>query len=240
MKSAIEVIANVQSVVLRVISISLSAVVSRYFHIRPKKERRRSTVSRTCRKGWHYFWIPSLHASSRRVDHGSGSSTRPMDIRIVISIPLAKKRLTTSADSREDCSARSTRFRQAGAADATEVRIVGRPGLQHQHQSVLILGDRHVRLAHRLQRVLAAPALRGSGEGDVHLVDAALHRPEVELLLRAEEPEEVGLRDPGRTGDVLGRGAVVALDGELVRGGIEHGGPPLLGRLAGRGGTHGK
>src|SRR5581483_174507 len=52
-----------------------------------------------------------------------------------------------------------------------------------------------------------------------------------ELLLRAEEPEDVRLRDAGAAGDVLGRGAAVALLGELGERGVEDLLAPLLPRL---------
>ena len=55
----------------------------------------------------------------------------------------------------------------------------------------------------------------GVGEHPVEVVDRALSGREVELLLRAEEPEEIGLRDAGGAGDVVRRGSVEPATGEL-------------------------
>ena len=55
-----------------------------------------------------------------------------------------------------------------------------------------------------------------------------------QVLLGAEEPEEVGLRDAGPGGDGIGRGPGVAGPGELGDGGGQHGGAALRGGLPGR------
>src|SRR6185312_11951373 len=63
----------------------------------------------------------------------------------------------------------------------------------------------------------------------------------VELLLRPEEPEQVGLRDAGPAGDVLGRGAVEAALGELHHRRLEDLVLPLRRREPGGGGrVHGR
>ena len=120
------------------------------------------------------------------------------------------------------------------AADGlADLRVVARrPALQHQHQAVAVGHHRLVGVAHRVQRVHPLLPAGGIGEDLVEMVDRAPRRREVELLLRAEEPEEVRLRDAGRPRDVLGRGAVQALDGELVRGGDQDGLAALVGGLA--------
>jgi hypothetical protein len=58
---------------------------------------------------------------------------------------------------------------------------------------------------------------------------------DVEVLLGAEETEEVRLRDACTTGDGVGRGAVVAGAGELLYGGGEDVLAPLLCGLSRRG-----
>src|SRR5206468_1119825 len=72
-----------------------------------------------------------------------------------------------------------------------------------------------VGLPYGLKRLLAFQA----GGCRVHHLErpaqAALDRRHEELLLRAEEAEDVRLRDPGSPGDCLGRAAVEPMSGEL-------------------------
>jgi hypothetical protein len=90
-----------------------------------------------------------------------------------------------------------------------------------------------IRLADRVERLFASQA---AGGGLHHLerpLHAALDRGHEKLLLRAEEPEDVGLRDPGRAGDRLRRAAFEAAGRELGQGGLEDLLPPLLGASPG-------
>ena len=77
--------------------------------------------------------------------------------------------------------------------------------------------------------LLAAGRLREDG---VEVVDGALGRGEVELLLRAEQAEQVRLRDPAARAMSSVEAPWRPLTRELVGGGIEHGLPPLLCRLS--------
>ena len=154
-------------------------------------------------------WQPSMS----RFDHGSGRVNASIPIRIVSSAPFEKNVLTASGDSPEARSARSTRSRQAPRTRLADLGVVARgPALEHQHQAVAVGHHRLVGVAHGVERLHPRLAARGVGEDLVEVVDRALRRREVELLLRAEEPEQVRLRDAGRPGDVVGRGAVEALD----------------------------
>ena len=67
-----------------------------------------------------------------------------------------------------------------------------------------------VGLADRVQGLLALQAGRGRLHHLERPAHAALDRRGEELLLRPEEAEDVGLRDPDRPGDRLGRAAVRA------------------------------
>ena len=58
--------------------------------------------------------------------------------------------------------------------------------------------------------------------------NVAPHGGDEELLLGAEELEEVGLRDADPLGDRLHRRAVQAADGELTSGGLDDLAPPLF------------
>ena len=72
-----------------------------------------------------------------------------------------------------------------------------------------------------MERLLA---LEAGGGGVEHLerpAQAALHRRHEQLLLRAEEAEDVGLRDPDRLRDRLGRAAVEPVLRELDERGLE-------------------
>ena len=73
---------------------------------------------------------------------------------------------------------------------------------------------------HRL-RLLAALSLRRPLEELERLAEAPSGRGLEELLLGAEEAEEVRLRDAGPPGDVLGRRAFEAALGELDQGRVE-------------------
>ena len=53
------------------------------------------------------------------------------------------------------------------------------------------------------------------------LGEAERDRSQVQVLLRPEEPEEVGLRNPGAPGDLVGRGAVEAPLREQVQRDVE-------------------
>src|SRR6266516_3143618 len=108
--------------------------------------------------------MSSLHALSSRVDQGSGSSTRLSDMRIVMSMPSAKNRLTTSAGSPETCSARSTRLRQA-------LRVWrAMSGSSHEVHDLSISIKRSrscitsVYVSHSVQRVDTGLAFRGADE----------------------------------------------------------------------------
>ena len=63
-------------------------------------------------------------------------------------------------------------------------------------------------------------------------------RRQEQLALGPEQPEQVGLGDAGAPGDVVGGGAVQALQAELDHGRVEHGVAALVGGLAGGGGGH--
>ena len=80
-------------------------------------------------------------------------------------MPFAKKALTTSGGSPEARSASSTRSRQTRATSARIVGVVAAAQhLQHQHQPLAVGHQLAVRLAHRVQRLLARLAARGALE----------------------------------------------------------------------------
>jgi hypothetical protein len=89
-----------------------------------------------------------------------------------------------------------------------------------------------VGLPDRPQRVLAARALRRPLHQLERLAEAPRDDCEVQLLLRAEEPEDVRLRDARPLRDLLGRGAVEAVLGEDDQRGVEDVLAPGLLRLA--------
>ena len=64
-------------------------------------------------------------------------------------------------------------------------------------------------------------------------VEAAAYRLEVQLPLRAEEAEQVGLRDAGAARDRIGRRAVQPVLGELLARRLEHRLAALFGGLSG-------
>jgi hypothetical protein len=77
-----------------------------------------------------------------------------------------------------------------------------------------------------------APARGGAAEDGEQLLVGAVAAGEEELALGAEEAEQVRLADAGLAGDRLGRGAVVAADGEMADGDAEDLLATLLGGLA--------
>ena len=72
-----------------------------------------------------------------------------------------------------------------------------------------------------MQSLLAPLALGRPLEHLERLAEAPADGGDEELLLRAEEPEEVGLGDAGAAGDVLRRRALEAALGELDHRGVE-------------------
>ena len=82
------------------------------------------------------------------------------------------------------------------------------------------------------ERLLAGQPFRGRAERLVRVGEAALGRGDVELLLGAEEAEQVRLRDAGLAGDDVGRGALEAALGEHGDRRLEDLLAPLLSRLA--------
>src|SRR5207248_10330220 len=89
-------------------------------------------------------------------------------------------------------------------------------------------------MADRLEGLLATLALGRALEHLERLAEAPGNRRLVQLLLRPEETEQVGLGDAGPPGDVLGRGALVAALGELDQRRVETVGPPLRRRRSRR------
>jgi hypothetical protein len=85
-----------------------------------------------------------------------------------------------------------------------------------------------------MERLLAPLALGRPLEHLERLPEAAVHGGREEELLRAEEAEEVRLRDPRPAGDVLRGGALEPPLGELDEGGVEDVVAALGGGEAGR------
>ena len=83
--------------------------------------------------------------------------------------------------------------------------------------------------------LFAAGAYGGPVERVADLRVGAVHAGEEQLLLGAEEPEQVGLGDAGLARDRLGRGAVQAPDREVADRDLEDLLAALLGGLAGAG-----
>jgi hypothetical protein len=96
-----------------------------------------------------------------------------------------------------------------------------------------------VRLPDCLERLLATLALGRPLEQLERLAEAAGYGRLEELLLRPEQAEEVGLGDAGPPGDVLGRGALEAVVGELDEGCVENLVPPCRRRGSRRRRCHG-
>ena len=121
------------------------------------------------------------------------------------------------------------------AGDPAHVVVLGRGVHVHlQHQAARIVGEHvHVGVAHRLERRLAGLADGGLAHRLERLGHAARGARQEELLLRAEEAEDVRLRDAGPLGDVLGGRAVEPARGELVAGGLEDLLAPLSGGASG-------
>ena len=222
MKSAIEVIANVQSVVARVIVVLLSRCDCDW------------SLSLCAKKEIGLPVIPAAAPSISRSDQGSGRVKASMPIRTVSSAPLEKNAATTSGDSPERRSARSTRLRQA-ARTASQISGSSQDA-QHFNISInLSRSDMTSWYASPIACSASIPCLPGRGvrEHLVQMLDRPLRGRQVELLLRPEEPEQVRLRDAGCAGDVLGRGAVEAFRSELRRRRVEHRDAALVGGLSG-------
>ena len=123
-------------------------------------------------------------------------------------------------------SARSRRAARRTARDTTlmtspylrahvvaDLRVRDRDVALHQHEQRVPVGQQLGRRMPRPSRPASRPgsASAAARRNDVDdLLAGAVVAGEEELLLRAEEAEQVGLRDAGVAGDRLGRRAVVA------------------------------
>jgi hypothetical protein len=96
----------------------------------------------------------------------------------------------------------------------------------------------HVGVPHVLELVPGLGSLGGAPEGRDHLLARAVGAGQEQLLLGAEEPEQVGLRDAGLAGDDLGRGPVEAALGEVLDRHREDLLTALVGGLAAGRGAH--
>jgi hypothetical protein len=108
----------------------------------------------------------------------------------------------------------------------------------HLHQDRVAVREQllDVRLAHLVHALLrVGRAFGGAPEDGEQLLVGAVAAGEEELALGAEEAEQVRLADAGLAGDRLGRGAVVAADGEMADRDGEDLLAALLGGLAGAG-----
>ena len=232
MNSAIEVIANVQRVLVRWVIVcflllrSVEIVIGHFHRVKKKSSASRQAGPAALDEPLR----PGLRAVEGLHSHQDGEQRALGEERAHL-----LRRVPRGTLGQVDEVA-------PGAAHAlADLRVVARrPALEHQHESVPVGHDGVVRFAHGAQRLQAGLATRGLGEDGVEVIDRALGGRQVELLLRPEEAEQVGLRDAGRAGDVLGRGAVQPLDGELVRRGVEDRGAALVcGLAAGRRPHHG-
>ena len=153
MNSAIEVIANVQMVVVRSVISSSFRVLVVISHLSSGKKES-ATSRHPGAAALDQAVRPGLRARER-VHRPSAPSSRA---------PFEKNVPTTSGDSPEARSARSTRSRQALRTRLADLRVVARgPALQHQHQPVAVGHHGLVRVTHRVQRLhpgLAAAAPR--------------------------------------------------------------------------------
>ncbi len=102
---------------------------------------------------------------------------------------------------------------EAGPDDRADLRVLaGRVRLHLAPQvDAIRLEELPVGLADRMQGLLAPLPLRHALEDLERLAEAPCDHGQVELLLRAEQPEDVRLGDPRQAGDLVGRGPVQAL-----------------------------
>ena len=196
MTSASDVTTNVQSVRLlgSLLHLRSSFVLVIAYSLRWSKKR---TAQSSMQKASSFF------------AHGSSASSRSIEATTLISIPRAKKAESVSASTPDARSTELDELAEALADDGADVGVVaGRVRLHLAAEPVRVRADQlAVGLAHRAQRLLAGLALGRLLEGLARLGEAALDRRDEELLLRAEEAEEVRLRDAGLAGDLVGRGA---------------------------------
>jgi hypothetical protein len=120
---------------------------------------------------------------------------------------------------------------EAGADRVADFTVTGRRGggaLQLQQQSGAVGKHLVVLAAHRGQRVDPGRTARRGQHRQRHPPERGVHTLQEQLLLRAEQPEHIGLRDARATGDRLGRGAGQPGARELVLGKGEDLLAPLL------------
>ena len=134
-----------------------------------------------------------------------------------MSIPFAKNRghrLPVGARTRSRRSRRAGRNPVAALArtSSSSTDVAVRLQLTLEHRPVA-LDQACVGLTDRVERLFAGLPGRGLAERLERAREARVHDRDEELLLRAEEPEEVRLGDTGRAGDRVGRGAVQACVG---------------------------
>ena len=172
----------------------------------------------------HLLWVEkssyasSRQPSTRRRAHGSSELRRSIAATTFSSIPLAKNGAELRrADARHALGPREE-VAVAFAHDRANLRVVARGVGLHLRPSAGSGRAAAPMYASPMASSASSPRFPSVARWNVSSVSrkpAADARDE-ELLLRAEEAEEVGLRDPGPLGDRLRRRAVVAGRGELA------------------------
>ena len=125
---------------------------------------------------------------------------------------------------------------EGAAAAAGDVRVArgGGKAVQLDLEQLGVLHELDVGGAHGLQGLFALEALADRGQlADDPVADQVVGGDE-QVLLGAEQAEQVGLGDPGPPGDGLGGGPGVAGQGEFGDGRGQHGGATLVGGLSAR------
>ena len=144
----------------------------------------------------------------------AGESVRDLRLRAEFDVAEASARLA-------DCEA-LLQTAQEAPIDARDLRFenaVGQVAADLRDLPVAIGGEPlAIGLADRMESFLAFQPGRGRLHHLERPAHAALDRRGEELLLRPEEPEHIGLRDPDRPGDCLGGAAVEPVRGEEARG----------------------
>src|SRR5207342_3050463 len=201
MKSATEVIAKVQIVVLRVFIVA-SFIGSYYSLTWAQKKMRLLLLQARLQEplGPGRRVVEQIHRCEDVQQHPEGEEVSD-------ALRIGARDALDVVDERTETLAH----------DLAHLLVVGvGVGLHLRAQARPVLEQPAVGLADRLQRLLAALAGRGLLEDLERLPQAAAHALEVELLLRAEQAEEIRLGDTGLARDLVGRRAVKPVLAELL------------------------
>ncbi len=158
--------------------------------------------------------VAAILPSSAKLNMPVSAISGPIAAAVFMSMPLANQCSSVSASAPESSATVAIDAHELLADHGADLGVVaGRVGLELAAQQLAVAEQLAVRLTHLVEDVLGRRVLGRARRPTVSKCEpgppeAVADRGQEQVLLRAEELEEVRLADAGAAGDGLGRGAV--------------------------------